>query len=689
MEKAIHNAYQLAKQLPDVEVEARIKGPIVREDTAKRLLREYGMLDGNKYVEQRNKATSGAQTVVYRCINGKSIVCKSKLKSFKVYNEWASIVISTEVDLHTNEMLAEKHFVTTTKTRYSKMLHHDTLRLDVTHLHEDDTFQVEVEVLVYDQPDEFARCIRNVVGILQDSPLYISRKKFDAVRCIVGGEGYYNSISAAMNKKGSVEVDRTTNFSMYYGRYQKPVTLTRRRLRNIFRGDMYMTPKMDGVRRFIVAFNGMVYDIDPEHMHVRLLSDRSPYLDPFPSVVDAELVLGVYNIFDICAFNGWYVGNETLLSRLDYARTWLETFSYMDNFTMKEYEKISDDDQVQQINAFFQRHRDGPFPIDGIVFVSSTQTYVENVIKWKDNITIDLAMEEDGTLEERIVANTIDTSLISKRSDGTLVDGTGVYEFEVLEKVEDDVTTKFDLRVLRFRDDKKKPNSSKVVVNNIDGMELQDIWNGRACVLVRQYHNAVKRRMLRIYAKGCTILDVGSGQGGDVSKWGDANRVYCVEPSGDAVKELKRRLTEAGMRKRVKVIHCPISNVEKVFKRVKRVDVLTLFFTINLFSQQDLDALNEIVDKYQPKHIMGTFLDKSLVKFGENACYEITPNGPYGYHIHLFGTRINQDEHFFALEQLCFKRYKLVSSHTLSDGKLMSTNEKELSAMFRSFHFRK
>ena len=78
MDNAIRNAYLLAKQLVDVEVEARIKGPIVRGDTAKKLLREYGIQDGTKYTEQRNKASSGAQTVVYRCIDGGNIVRKSK-----------------------------------------------------------------------------------------------------------------------------------------------------------------------------------------------------------------------------------------------------------------------------------------------------------------------------------------------------------------------------------------------------------------------------------------------------------------------------------------------------------------------------------------------------------------------------------------------------------------------------------
>jgi hypothetical protein len=422
-------------------------------------------------------------------------------------------------------------------------------------------------------------------------------------------------------------------------------------------------------------------------MHVRLLSNKSPYHEPFPSIVDTELVLGTYNLFDIRVFNGWYVGNETLLSRLKYAKTWMKSFMYMGNCVTKEYEKVSDENPIEQINNFYQRYSNGTFPIDGIVFVDGDREYTYNVIKWKEHVTVDLVMEEDGTLEGRMVANSIDTTRIRTRDDGTLVDGTGVYEFEILETIEDEMEYKFDLRVLRFRDDKKKPNSSKVIINNVDGLELRDIWNGHACIFMRQYHNAVKRKMLKTYAHGLTILDIGSGQGGDVSKWGNARKVYCVEPSDKAVMELKQRLCVAGMEKHVKVIHCPVSNVDKIRKRVKRIDVMTLFFTINLFQQKDLNALVEIVNEYQPKHIIGTFLDKSLVRYDENACYEITPNGVSGYHIRLPGTRVDQDEYFFGLDQLHFKGYKLANSRPLDGGKIMSTNEMQLSRMFRSFHF--
>ena len=690
MEEATRNACYLVTKLQtecyqeevEVELEARIKGPIVRRDTVARLLERYDVQDQTEYVESRNKSNSDAQANVYRCIGGANVVCKSKAKSYKLPNEWLSITISLEIDTGGREMLSHRHFTNTTKTRYSKLLMGDTMRLDVTHFHEEDIYQVEVEALTYELPETFAACVRQVIDVLQDSPIYVSRMRFDAVRKIVGGEGYFSSTTATMNAKGSIIIDRSSDFSMHRGKYQKPIALTKKRLSTIFREGTFMTAKLDGARRFVVAFNGMVYDVEPEHMHVRLLCANSPYKEPFPTIVDAELVLGTYNVFDICSFEGWYVGRERLSTRMSYAQQWLTIFGNVINCVLKEYEEVSQDDPISHINQFHKRHLNGTFPIDGIIFTNEDLTYTDKVMKWKDHVTIDLMMEKDGSLDERIIPNKVDIGDVDLRH--------GIYEFEVLEVVEDEEDgPKLDLRMLRFRGDKKVPNYSTTIINNIESFEVRGIWDGYGCILMRQYHNSVKRRLLkRVCEKGCNVLDVGSGQGGDVSKWGSAKKVHCVEPNPNAVKELRRRLDDAGMDKRVNVIQCPISDTTTICEQVTQVDVLALFFCANFFTRADMDGLREIVAKYHPKHIVGTFLDIGLLKYGSRQpCYEILPEGD-AYHIRLFGTRIDQREYPFGLEQLRLRGYKLVDSRPLDEEERMSNNEKELSRMFRVFHLR-
>lgn len=675
MEDAIKSACGLVSNLSnryELEVEARIKGPIVRKDTVERLLRHYDMREGVEYVELRNKSSTGAQTIAYRCIDMGNIECKSKLKSYKCPNEWVTIAVSFEVNLGNRDMLVHRHFIETTKTRYSKVL--DCVRLDVTHIHTDDIYQVEIEALDH-KSDKIAEYVGNVIRVLQDSPLYISRAKFDVVRRIIGGDGYFTSSTMSMNAFGSIEIDRSSDFSIYRGKYQKPIALTKKRLPIIFREKSYMTAKLDGVRRFVVAFNGMAYDIEPEHMHVRLLCNSSPYNEPFPTIIDTELVSGTYNIFDICAFEGWYVGKEKLTSRLSYAKRWVASFEDVINCVLKDYEEISQDDPIAHINNFHRRLFN--FPIDGIIFTNEESSYVDNVIKWKEHITIDLTMTKNGELDERIIPNKIDMGDVDIRNDG-------VYEFEVLGIIEGE-DTKLDLKVLRFRDDKKKPNHSNTIINNIDAFELKGIWNGYGCVLMRRYHNATKRKLLKkVCAKGCSILDVGSGQGGDISKWKNAKKVYCIEPDTDAITELKERLSNADMK--VKIIQCTLSNAKKICGKVKKIDVLSLFFCANFFTRDDTEGLRTIVDKYRPKHIVGIFLDKKSLRYGKcHPCYEIIPEDDK-YHITLFGTRINQREYPIEMDQLYVKGYKLVEYYPLGGDKSMSVNERKLSQMFSLFH---
>ena len=61
---------------------------------------------------------------------------------------------------------------------------------------------------------------------------------------------------------------------------------------------------------------------------------------------------------------------------------------------------------------------------------------------------------------------------------------------------------------------------------------------------MRKYHNKVKHMILRANDKGAKILDVGTGQGGDLNKWKRASRVFCVEPSKEATEEMLSRMKD-------------------------------------------------------------------------------------------------------------------------------------------------
>lgn len=105
---------------------------------------------------------------------------------------------------------------------------------------------------------------------------------------------------------------------------------------------------------------------------------------------------------------------------------------------------------------------------------------------------------------------------------------------------------------LLIRRDKTLPNEDWVV---------RDIWNlildpielstllGNDIRLMRKYHNRIKRRLysgnvVGILKKSGNLLDLGSGIGGDVSKWKGYNKIICVEPNGDYLPELTLRIKQ-------------------------------------------------------------------------------------------------------------------------------------------------
>ena len=111
---------------------------------------------------------------------------------------------------------------------------------------------------------------------------------------------------------------------------------------------------------------------------------------------------------------------------------------------------------------------------------------------------------------------------------------------------------------LRLRPDKKEPNLEKTVMGNwraIHDEITTDTMLGRTFNLMYKYYNRIKSELLVDAAKdiggtattsaaaasdGPTLLDIGSGIGGDVSKWSRAGfkKIVAVEPDTAKLPEL-------------------------------------------------------------------------------------------------------------------------------------------------------
>lgn len=102
----------------------------------------------------------------------------------------------------------------------------------------------------------------------------------------------------------------------------------------------------------------------------------------------------------------------------------------------------------------------------------------------------------------------------------------------------------------RVRTDKQYPNKLEHCQDNwhwIHNPILQETLMGTNSVLLRKYHNRVKREMYESMTRGYKLLDIGSGKGGDVDKWKGMRAAVLVEPNPGSVEKLRKRLVASHM----------------------------------------------------------------------------------------------------------------------------------------------
>ena len=224
------------------------------------------------------------------------------------------------------------------------------------------------------------------------------------------------------------------------------------------------------------------------------------------------------------------------------------------------------------------------YDTDGLIIAPDGGYNQSTIYKWKPvkDLSIDAELKEgkyylsefNKKTNKRDVVKYDDsrTKLRSKivfRNTLNLSDG--IIEFEPLmeegEIVMDD--GKVVLVSKRIRPDKTFPNTAGVAAK-LHSLILSPIseqtLKGEDTVLMRKYHNILKRSIFDNAESNSYLIDIGSGKGGDLSKWGNFERVLAVEPDAGYVREFKRRLTNTRMKSRINIIQATSEETEKVLQ---------------------------------------------------------------------------------------------------------------------------
>ncbi|KAG4081986.1 hypothetical protein H8356DRAFT_1299970 [Neocallimastix lanati (nom. inval.)] len=141
---------------------------------------------------------------------------------------------------------------------------------------------------------------------------------------------------------------------------------------------------------------------------------------------------------------------------------------------------------------------------------------------------------------------------------------------------------------VKERKDKYTSNSintfNSILIASYQKVNLE-IFTPSSTVLMRKYHNIIKQNILHKY-KG-NLLDIGTGNGGDLHKWKNFRKIVCVEPDHEKIKVLKERISKSEIRNRISILQNTIQNVE-----LKDIyDVATCFFALNDFTYTNISRM--------------------------------------------------------------------------------------------------
>lgn len=139
---------------------------------------------------------------------------------------------------------------------------------------------------------------------------------------------------------------------------------------------------------------------------------------------------------------------------------------------------------------------------------------------------------------------------------------------------------------------------------------------------LREQNNLMKNAIINKYTRGQHVLDLGSGKGGDLTKYLKANvaSLVCVEPNQDNLVELNKRIQqdERLSKHPIEVVEADVES----FGCKREFDVVSLFYALTFFfkSEELLDVLVRKID--ESLHEAGVFIGTSVI--GTNLVFPLS-----------------------------------------------------------------
>lgn len=439
--------------------------------------------------------------------------------------------------------------------------------------------------------------------------------------------------------------------------------------------------KRNGQRFFMLFSEGITWLIWPPYTIVKFGTYQDSSLHG--TYLDGELKVKVsenghsdytYYVFDILFHKGQDVRSEEMIgysSRLDRIKTITDmvkpiygSFSLQTYYSYSTMDGTIFDRIAAAYSAYKRMIRDDPDSADGLIIQSPFKYYsglIKNsrdvnkfaTYKWKpaDQLTIDLKVVKapksliGDKYYPRLTNKNIAKTFIVKVKKGNYLETFyrdfpvvypgdmilsssqmakwgNIIDGQIVECQWNFKTNQFE--PVRLRADKLHPNNldtAKDVWEDIHNPIDIETLSGKDLVLMRKFHNQIKNMILAKYVdEDSTIIDVGSGRGGDLNKWkqNKLQKVYAIEPSFDEKKkdafsvdtrnEFNKRLAEMSSQKgipEVVPVKYGIQDTSKIRSLVNGENISTVvaFFSLTFLSEskEKFDAFIKTLDMIVPK----------------------------------------------------------------------------------------
>lgn len=677
----------LACRPDEIEVEARIRRQLISRHSVQRLIGAFDDWEVTTYSEKR-KISKHNRKCTYRSRvfkDGTSeTICKSSISKEDVNDAWCAVHVSVEAPMPSMQRALDA-VEPVSVTRYRRTVNHKPLaegqrseperhhiqskmgcgftiglghHVDVTSVASSD-FRVEVEASdvtdLANRPKALLDAVKIVCAVLQGNDT-----------CV----GYYDWKTVAhlsVTSFGPLCIDRKS--------YQKPRTMTVDVLYQVSKHpeEWVVTPKVDGVRRFLLIFNGRVYSVGTAK---DVTFECETTREHHPCILDCEFARGTYYAFDMPVLHGEYCGFMDFEERMSKMDAVISDLHPTLDVSAKPYESFSSFEELAALyDVFSELHN-----MDGLIFYRRAGGYMQAVAKWKVHSTVDLSVMPNGNL------STCDGHEIEVRHTGLPEGGFGVWEFAFDRRSE-------CLVAKRPRPDKPQANSAHIVEKNLYNSVPGTIFTGQGFYLMRKYHNRVKRwAITQARDAGATLFDIGTGQGGDLGKWRRAARVFCVEPDGESLVEMLSRCDD-DIRPKITIVNAYLADVV-VDNIDRKIDIFTAFFCMNQWSERDWKTLEKTIKNKGSKKCRLLAIAMTSPREHRSDNLEIRITGDDRYNIKMHGTRIMDIDEVAIRPDRVKKRLekcgmKLTTQDTLDTDDFMTAEEKKLSSMYTLLTFRR